>query len=48
MCKGYVLKVKPLLKINTFNKVTGEDLYEEIADLFKQKVSKKQEAKSER
>ncbi len=38
MCKGYVLKVKPLLKINTFNKITGEDLYEETADLFRQKA----------
>ncbi len=47
MCKGYVLKVKPLMKINTFNRITGEDLYEEIADLYKQKLGerKKREEK---
>jgi len=48
MCKGYVLKVRPLMKINTFNRITGEDLYEEIADLYKQKLGERKKRRKKK
>jgi len=34
MCRGYVLKVKPLVDFLLFNKKTGENLFEDVAELF--------------
>ncbi|MEM0360343.1 MAG: hypothetical protein QXK06_03345 [Candidatus Diapherotrites archaeon] len=38
MCKGYVLKVKPLVDFVLFNKKTGADLFKDVAELFAQKT----------
>ena len=34
MCKGFVLKVKPYVNMLTFTKRTGQNLFEEVAELF--------------
>ncbi len=50
MCKGYVLKVKPLVNFLVYNKKTGDDLFEYVAELFAQKTGlgkKKSEADEE-
>ncbi|MCD6247162.1 MAG: hypothetical protein J7J87_01880 [Candidatus Diapherotrites archaeon] len=39
MCKGFVLKVKPYVNMVVFTKKTGENIFEEVASLFKEKVS---------
>ncbi len=38
MCRGYVLKVKPLVDLLIYNKKTGENLFEEVSALFAEKT----------
>lgn len=38
MCRGYVLKVKPLVNFLVYNKKTGENLFEYVAELFAEKT----------
>jgi len=38
MCKGYVLKVKPLVNFLLYNKKTGEDLFECVAEFYQEKT----------
>lgn len=38
MCKGFVLKVKPYINMVVFTKKTGENIFEEVAMLFKEKA----------
>jgi len=38
MCKGFVLKVKPYVNMLVFTKKTGHSLFEEVAELFSEKL----------
>ncbi len=38
LCKGYVLKVKPLVNFLLYNKKTGEDLFECVAEFYREKT----------
>jgi len=38
MCRGFVLKVKPLVDLLTYNKKTGDNLFENVAALFAEKT----------
>lgn len=48
MCKGYVLKVKPLVNYLVFNKKIGDNLFESVADLFAEKTSLSKKEKPEK
>jgi len=38
MCKGYVLKVKPLVNFLLYNKKTGDNLFEHVAEFYVKKT----------
>ncbi len=41
ICKGYVFKVIPGIDYLTFNKKTGNSLFEDVADFYKKQLNKK-------